>query len=62
PAAGCPVPTTIVAPRGDRFLARDLTDAVHDWVSDVEVVAVAAGHWWPYSHPCEAAQLLLSRL
>lgn len=62
PAAVCAVPTTIVAPRRDRFLAPDLTDAVHDWVSDVEVVAVDAGHWWPYSHPGEAAQLLLSRM
>ncbi|PKV81837.1 pimeloyl-ACP methyl ester carboxylesterase [Nocardia fluminea] len=61
PPANCVVPTTIVAPLRDRFLAPDLNDSVHEWVSDVAVIAVDAGHWWPYSHPAAAAQLLLSR-
>ena len=30
--------------------------------AEVEVAAVDAGHWWPYSHPGEATQLLLSRM
>ncbi|MFD3459875.1 hypothetical protein ACFWVM_09220 [Nocardia fluminea] len=51
-----------MAPLRDRFLAADLNNAVHGWVSDVEIIAVDAGHWWPYSHPVAAAQLLLSRL
>jgi pimeloyl-ACP methyl ester carboxylesterase len=62
PAPHCPVPTTLVVPRHDRFLSVHLADGVRDWAPDVEVVTVDAGHWWPRTHPAEAAAVLRARI
>ncbi|QII04336.1 alpha/beta fold hydrolase [Rhodococcoides fascians A25f] len=62
PAARCVVPTTVVAPTHDRMLSPNLTDGLDRWIPDLRVVQVDAGHWWPYTHPVDAARVLMDRV
>lgn len=59
PDPRCDVRTTVVVPRRDRFLSVDLADGLDRWIPDLQVVLVDAQHWWPYTHPADAAELLL---
>ncbi len=61
PDPKCEVPTTVVVPLHDRFLSADLADGLERWIPDLQVIEVDAEHWWPYTHPEEAAGLLLSQ-
>ncbi|WP_157889680.1 hypothetical protein [Rhodococcus sp. PBTS 1] len=61
PEPRCEVPTTIVVPRRDRFLSPDLVEDVERWAPDLRIVRVDAKHWWPWTHPRDAAELLLGR-
>lgn len=62
PAPTCAVPTTVVAPTRDRLLSTDLVEGLDRWIADLSVMTVDAEHWWPYSHPDDAAAVLLARL
>ncbi|MDV6260908.1 alpha/beta fold hydrolase [Rhodococcoides yunnanense] len=62
PAPRCAVPTTVVAPVRDRMLSPNLTDGLDRWIPDLRVVHVDAGHWWPYTHPADAARVLMTRV
>lgn len=62
PAPRCDVPTTLVLPTRDRYLSPRLAEDVDTWASDLEVMHVEAGHWWPGTHPVDATALLLRRL
>jgi pimeloyl-ACP methyl ester carboxylesterase len=53
------VPVLVVHPRRDRFLTGVLTEELDRWCSDLEVVEVDAGHWFPCTHPDELAALVL---
>lgn len=61
PDPKCVVPTTVVVPLHDRFLSADLADGLERWIPDLHVMKVDAEHWWPYTHPVDAAELLLSQ-
>jgi len=61
PEPRCAVPTTIVVPRRDRFLSPDLVQDVERWAPDLRIVRVEAKHWWPWTHPRDAAELLLGQ-
>ncbi|MET4048094.1 MULTISPECIES: alpha/beta fold hydrolase [unclassified Rhodococcus (in: high G+C Gram-positive bacteria)] len=61
PDPKCVVPTTVVVPLHDRFLSGDLADGLERWIPDLHVMKVDAEHWWPYTHPVDAAELLLSQ-
>ncbi|MEK8069486.1 alpha/beta fold hydrolase [Rhodococcoides navarretei] len=62
PDPRCDVPTTVVVPTHDRMLSTNLTDGLDRWIPDLRVVRVDAGHWWPYTHPVEAARVLMARV
>ncbi|MCZ4516973.1 alpha/beta fold hydrolase [Rhodococcus ruber] len=62
PDPRCAVPTTVVAPAHDRMLSPNLTDGLDRWIPDLRVVHVDAGHWWPYTHPADAARVLMARV
>ncbi len=62
PSPECEVPTTVVAPIHDRFLSEDLVDGLERWIPDLRVHKVDAQHWWPYTHPRDAAAILLARV
>jgi len=55
------VPVLVVHPRADRFLTGVLTEELERSCSDVRVVEVDAGHWFPRTHPDELAGLVLSQ-
>ncbi|NMR32331.1 alpha/beta fold hydrolase [Crystallibacter degradans] len=46
----CSVRVQVVVPRRDPFLSPRLVDGVQEWVPQLEVVEVDAGHWWPPEH------------
>ena len=58
PRPSCPVPTTIVLPTADRFLSARMAEGVEAWITDLTLMTVSAGHWWPRTHPQEAADLV----
>ena len=60
PAPRCEVPTTVVVPRRDRFLSEHLAEDLDRWIPRLRVTRVDAEHWWPYTHPGDAAALVLS--
>ena len=62
PDPRCVVPTTVVVPTHDPMLSTNLTDGLDRWIPDLRVVHVEAGHWWPYTHPADAARVLLERV
>ncbi|OZC49782.1 hypothetical protein CH286_09885 [Rhodococcus sp. WWJCD1] len=62
PDPRCAVPTTVVAPTHDRMLSPNLTDGLDRWIPDLRVVRVDAGHWWPFTHPVDAARVLKARV
>lgn len=62
PAPQCAVPTTVVVPTHDRMLSTNLTDGLDRWIPDLRVVRVDTGHWWPYTHPVDAARVLMARV
>lgn len=62
PAPECGVPTTVVVPLRDRFLSADLVDGLESWIPDLRIHEVDAQHWWPYTHPEDAAGVLLSHV
>lgn len=55
----CAVPTLIVVPLKDRFLSPDLVENLDRWIPDLTILEVDAKHWWPWSHPGDAADALL---
>ena len=56
------VPVLVVHPRRDRFLTGVLTEELGHGCSDVRVVTVDAGHWFPRTHPEELAGLVVERV
>lgn len=62
PDPRCDVPTTLVVPRRDRFLSVRMAEGVELWTPDLDVRHVDAGHWWPRTHPAEAAAVLRARI
>lgn len=62
PPPACPVPGTLVVPTRDRFLSAALADGVREWAPGMQVLRVDAGHWWPRTHPADAAALLRARI
>lgn len=56
------VPVLVVHPRRDRFLTRVLTEGLEEGCSDVRVVEVGAGHWFPRTHPEQLADLVLEHV
>jgi pimeloyl-ACP methyl ester carboxylesterase len=62
PDPRCVVPTTVVVPTHDPMLSTNLTEGLDRWVPDLRVVHVEAGHWWPYTHPADAARVLMERV
>jgi len=48
----------VVVPLKDPFLSPHLTEGLGSWVSDLNVIPVTGGHWWPATHPQEFANLL----
>lgn len=52
------VPVLVVHPRHDRFLTGVLTEGLEHGCTDVRVVEVEAGHWFPRTHPEETAHLV----
>lgn len=52
------IPANVVVPLKDPFLSAHLTDGLELWVTDLNVLRVDGGHWWPATHPEELAQLL----
>jgi pimeloyl-ACP methyl ester carboxylesterase len=62
PDPRCVVPTTVVVPTHDPMLSTNLNEGLDRWIPDLRVVHVEAGHWWPYTHPADAARVLLERV
>jgi pimeloyl-ACP methyl ester carboxylesterase len=62
PAPACDVPTTVVAPTRDRFLSPNLAEGLENWIPTLRVIEVDAGHWWPFTHPKDAAAVVMSSL
>lgn len=52
------VPVLVVHPRHDRYLTGVLTQDLARSCTDVRVVEVEAGHWFPRTHPAELARLV----
>ena len=52
------VPVLVVHPRADRFVTRVLSEDLERSCTDVRVVEVDAGHWFPRTHPGELAGLV----
>jgi pimeloyl-ACP methyl ester carboxylesterase len=52
------MPVNVVAPLKDPFLSPHLTEGLRSWVTDLTVIPVEGGHWWPAKHPKELAKLL----
>ena len=48
----------VVVPVRDPFLSPALAEGLEEWVEDLTVIRVDAGHWWPASRPAEFAGLL----
>jgi pimeloyl-ACP methyl ester carboxylesterase len=61
PVPSCLVPTTVVVPTRDRFLSTRMAEGMEEWIPDLDVINVHAGHWWPRTHPREAAMHLRAR-
>lgn len=57
----CDVPTLVVVPLKDRMLAPGVVADVARWIPDLTVLEVDAEHWWPWTHPSDAADVLLDR-
>ncbi len=62
PDPRCVVPTTVVVPTHDPMLSTNLTEGLDRWIPDLRVVHVESGHWWPYTHPADAARVLMERV
>lgn len=56
------VPVLVVHPRRDRFLTGILTEGLEHGCSDVRVVEVDAGHWFPRTHPADMATLVVEHV
>ncbi|KQU52371.1 hypothetical protein ASG84_24715 [Rhodococcus sp. Leaf278] len=62
PDPRCAVPTTVVVPTHDRMLSPNLTGGLDRWIPELCVVHVDAGHWWPHTHPADAARVLMEKV
>jgi pimeloyl-ACP methyl ester carboxylesterase len=56
------VPVLVVHPLRDRFLTGVLTQDLDRSCSDVRVVEVDAGHWFPRTHPRDFADLVVDHV
>jgi pimeloyl-ACP methyl ester carboxylesterase len=56
------VPVLVVHPRHDRFVTGVLTEGLEEGCSEVRVVEVEAGHWFPRTHPEQLADLVLEHV
>ncbi len=52
------VPVHVVVPVQDPFLSPALVEGLGEWVEDLRVTRVDAGHWWPETRPDDFADLL----
>ncbi|CAA9236501.1 MAG: Oxidoreductase, short-chain dehydrogenase/reductase family [uncultured Arthrobacter sp.] len=52
------VPVHVVVPVKDPFLSPALIEGLGEWVEDLRVTRVDAGHWWPETRPADFADLL----
>jgi pimeloyl-ACP methyl ester carboxylesterase len=53
------IPVHVVVPDKDPFLSPHITDGLENWVSQLTITHVDAGHWWPETHARDLAALLL---
>ena len=60
-APRCDVRTIVVVPNRDRMVSTNLTEGLGGWIPHLRILEVDAGHWWPFSHPVEAADVLRSQ-
>lgn len=58
PPARVPIPVHVVVPVKDPFVSPSLTEGLENWVPDLTVTKVDAGHWWPETHPADCAKAL----
>ena len=58
--ARCPVPVQVIVPRRDPFLSPNLVDGMEDWVTQLNIIKVDAGHWWPAENGESLARMLRS--
>lgn len=56
------VPVLVVHPRADRFLTGVFTEELERCCTDVRVVEVDAGHWFPRTHPADLANLVVEHI
>ncbi|MFD1211079.1 alpha/beta fold hydrolase [Arthrobacter sp. GCM10027362] len=54
----CTVPVQVIVPQRDPFLSPLLVDGLQDWVPQLKIVDVNAGHWWPAEEAQSFALLL----
>ncbi len=52
------IPVQVVVPLKDPFLSPALVDGLGEWVDNLTVTTVRAGHWWPATRPADFAALL----
>ena len=52
------IPVRVVVPVKDPFLSPRLVDGLENWVHELTVTYVDAGHWWPVTHAPDLAKLL----
>jgi len=52
------IPVHVVVPVKDPFLSPRLVDGLENWVHELAVTYVDAGHWWPATHAPDLARLL----
>jgi pimeloyl-ACP methyl ester carboxylesterase len=55
------IPVNVVVPDKDPFLSPHLADGLENWASQLTIIHVDAGHWWPETHAPELAALLQTR-
>lgn len=56
------VPVLVVHPSGDRFISDVMLDDLEKQCTNLEVVRVDAGHWFPRSHPEQLARLVVGHI
>jgi pimeloyl-ACP methyl ester carboxylesterase len=54
----CTLPVQVIVPRRDPFLSPHLVDGLQDWVAQLNILEVDAGHWWPAEHGTSLARIL----
>jgi pimeloyl-ACP methyl ester carboxylesterase len=56
--ARCTIPVQMIVPRQDPFVSPHLAEGLQDWVPQLKIIEVDAGHWWPAEDGTSFAQVL----